>query len=153
MIKIPLVILFVLAGVILELSLVPLLGVAGASLSVVGIIVASLALAGLMEEALLAAAIGGILFDLSTPAPFGRRTLTLGLVWLLFFLTTRLRWVAPQIVVVALAMAATGLLVVLPELFQGRTLLLAAASVFLHALAGTFLFPVIRRFLPHPEVV
>ncbi|HEY6072734.1 MAG TPA: hypothetical protein VIV15_04880, partial [Anaerolineales bacterium] len=63
------------------------------------------------------------------------------------------RWVAPQIVVVSLAMAATGLLVVLPELFQGGNLLLAVASMFLHALAGTLLFPVVRRFLPRPEVL
>jgi len=143
----------VILSALLEISILPILGIAGASASLVAIGVASLFLLGTLESAAVVAILGGTLLDLLFPSPFGRQTITLLLIWVVFFFVSRYRLVAPQAVVVSVTMALTGLLVGLPNFIASRDLLFLISSIFLHALLGTIVFPLFVLLFPRREAI
>lgn len=148
-----LLILVVLVFVILEISVMPQLTIQGASPSLLVITLASLTILGLAEEGFIVAMLGGVLLDLLTAPPFGRETLTLALVWVVFFLALRYRLTVPRVAFVSGAMAAAGLLAGIPTFVFSLDWLSLAASTFLHVLVGIVLFPLFSRLLTRQEPV
>lgn len=138
---------------LLEFTLLPIAGIASATPSLMAIGVASLFLLGSLERAAVVALIGGTLLDLLSPPPFGRHVLILVGLWMVFFFVSRYRLVAPQAVAVSVTMAATGLLVGIPDFIITRDFLSLLSSIFLHALLGTIVFPFFVLLFPRREVI
>lgn len=143
----------ILLAIVFETSVASYLTIADATISMVGIITASLFLLGFLDLALQAAVIGGVLLDLVSPGPFGAHTIMLSILWGIFFLASRYRLIASRAVVVSVVMAATGILITIPDILISPGILLPIASALLHAVVGTAVFPIMRKIFPPVEVV
>lgn len=143
----------ILFAIVFEISIASYLSIADATISLVGIVTASLFLLGFLDLALQAAVIGGVLLDLVSPGPFGAHTIILSILWGFFFLASRYRLVAPRAVVVSVVMAATGIMMTIPDMLVSPGILLPIASALIHAVIGTVAFPIMKKLFPPVEVV
>jgi|GEM_PF-6708151 len=141
------------AAVLLDLSIIPMLAVLGAPVSISAVAVAALALLGLLPEALLVAVVAGTLLDLLSAVAVGTFLIPLLSLVALFLVFSRFRLLLPQVVVVTLVMTGVGLVNSVPVLLATFDPLLLASSLFSSALLGTLLFPLFQKLFPKRDAI